>query len=284
MSIVLIAVILLGVIGGVSAIILYIVAQKFKIVEDVRIDQVEKMLPAANCGGCGYPGCRGFAEACVKADSLDGLNCPVGGDVVMVRVAALLGQKVASSVPMVAVVRCNGSCTNRKRTNVYDGVANCAVESSLYAGDTDCSYGCLGHGDCVVSCAFDAIWMNPETHLPEVIDEKCTACGACVKACPKAILELRNKGPHSRRIYVNCISKDKGIIARKACNVACIACSKCQKACPFDAITISNNLAYIDYNMCRLCRKCVDVCPTSAIIELNFPPKKKDEGIVVGSC
>lgn len=284
MSIVLIAVILLGVIGGVSAIILYIVAQKFKIVEDVRIDQVEEILPAANCGGCGYPGCRGFAEACVKADSLDGLNCPVGGDVVMARVAVLLGQKITTSVPMVAVVRCNGSCANRKRTNVYDGVANCAVESSLYAGDTDCSYGCLGHGDCVVSCAFDAIRMNPETHLPEVIDEKCTACGACVKACPKAILELRKKGPRSRRIYVNCVNKDKGAIARKACGVACIACTKCQKACPFDAITISNNLAYIDYNMCRLCRKCVDVCPTSAIIELNFPPKKNVEGDEAGSC
>lgn len=281
MNIVLIAIILLGVIGGVSAIILYIVAQKFKVVEDVRIDRVEEMLPAANCGGCGYPGCRGFAEACVKADSLDGLNCPVGGDVVMAGVAALLGKKVTASVPMVAVVRCNGSCANRKRTNSYDGAANCAVESSLYAGDTDCSYGCLGHGDCVVSCVFDAIRMDPETLLPAVIEEKCTACGACVKACPKAIIELRKKGPRSRRIYVNCVNKDNGAIARKACDVACIACTKCQKVCPFEAITISNNLAYIDYNKCRLCRKCVDVCPTSAIIELNCPSKMKDEEIAV---
>ncbi len=279
MNIVLIAVILLGVIGGVSAIILYIVARQFKIVEDVRIDQVEELLPAANCGGCGYPGCRGFAEACVKADSLSGLNCPVGGDKVMAAVATFLGKTVMASAPKVAVVRCNGSCLNRKRTNIYDGAGNCAVESSLYAGDTDCSYGCLGHGDCVVSCAFDAMRMNPDTLLPEVIEEKCTACGACVRACPKFIIELRKKGPRSRRIYVDCVNKDNGSIARSACDVACISCAKCQKICPFDAISISNNLAYIDYNMCRLCRKCVDVCPTSAIKEVNFPLKKKSEEV-----
>ncbi|MGL4806047.1 MAG: 4Fe-4S binding protein, partial [Bacteroidales bacterium] len=151
---------------------------------------------------------------------------------------------------------------------------------SLYGGETGCSFGCHGLGDCVTVCPFDAIHINPETQLPEVDEDKCTACGACVRACPKFIIELRKKGPKSRRVFVSCVNKDKGAIAKKACNVACIGCSKCLKACPFEAITISNNLAYIDYNKCKLCRKCVDVCPTHAIQELNFPPKKKEEPAV----
>ena len=119
--------------------------------------------------------------------------------------------------------------------------------------------------------------MNPRTGLPEVDEEKCTACGACVKACPKMIIELRNKGPKRKRIFVSCINKDKGGVAKKACAVACIGCTKCQKVCAYDAITISSNLAYIDYNKCKLCRKCVVECPTNAIWEVNFPvrvPKK----------
>ena len=143
--------------------------------------------------------------------------------------------------------------------------------ASLYAGDTGCSYGCLGQGDCVVVCNFDAIKMDPRTGLPEVDQEKCTACGACVKACPKFIIELRNMGPKNRRIFVSCVNKDKGGVAKKACEVACIGCYKCVKACPFDAITITDNLAYIDYNKCKLCRKCVTECPTHAIWEVNFP-------------
>jgi Fe-S-cluster-containing hydrogenase component 2 len=116
--------------------------------------------------------------------------------------------------------------------------------------------------------------MNPETGLPEVDDEKCTSCGKCVKACPRNIIELRKKGPKSRRIVVMCVNKDKGAVARKACTNACIGCSKCQKVCEFDAITIENNLAYIDYTKCRLCRKCEDQCPTGAIHAVNFPPRK----------
>lgn len=269
------AILSLGAIGAVGATILYIASQKFKVDEDPRIGLVQEALPGANCGGCGFPGCGGFADACVKAESLDGLFCPVGGSDTMNQVATILGKEAGASTPKIAVVRCNGTCTARPRLNTYDGARNCAIAASLYGGETGCSYGCFGYGDCVNACTFDAIHINSETMLPEVDEEACTACGACVKACPKSIIELRKQGPKSRRIFVSCVNKDKGGVAKKACANACIGCSKCVKECTFDAISVVNNVAYIDDTKCRLCRKCVAVCPTGAIHELNFPPRKE---------
>ena len=271
MNLIISSIIVLGIIGLASAVILYFVAQKFKVEEDARIDVVTDLLPGANCGGCGFPGCRGFAEACVKADSLDNLLCPVGGLPVMCKVSEALGMAVCQATPKIAVVRCNGSCANRPRTNKFDGARNCKVAAQLYAGETNCSYGCFGYGDCVEACKFDAITINPETGLPVVNEDKCTACGACVKACPKKVIELRNKGPKGRRVFVSCVNKDKGGVARKACSAACIGCGKCQKVCPFGAIKVENNLAYIDFELCRSCRKCVNECPTGAIHDVNFP-------------
>jgi len=283
MSTIIFTIVSLSVLGLLLALILYWVAQKFKVVEDPRIDDVEAIMPGVNCGGCGYAGCRAFAEGCVKAENLEEMYCPVGGNNVMQKVAKYLGVQVAEKAPQVAVVRCNGTCDNRAKTNNYDGFPSCAVMASLYAGDTDCKYGCLGQGDCELSCKFDALKMDPGTGLPEVDQEKCTACGACVKICPNMIIELRNKGIKNRRIFVSCINKDKGGVAKKACAVACTGCTKCQKVCTFDAITISNNLAYIDYNKCKLCRKCVVECPTQAIWEVNFPvrvPKMEETTII----
>lgn len=274
MNVVLITIITLAALGGISAIILFFVAQKFKVFEDPKIDEVEQSLPAANCGGCGFPGCRGFAEALVKAEDISEMNCPVGGVAVMATVAKILGKEVVASTPKVAVVRCNGTCDNRPKINQYDGATTCAIAAAHYGSETGCTFGCYGLGDCVTACNFDAMYMDEETGLPVIDEEKCVACGACVKACPKSIIELRNKGPKGRRVFVSCMNKDKGAVAKKACNVACIGCGKCQKECPFDAITIVNNLAYIDYNKCKLCRKCVSVCPTNAIHEINFPPRK----------
>ncbi len=264
----------LSAIGILAAVILYFVAQKFKVYEDPRIDDVETALPGANCGGCGYAGCRAFAEACVKENNLADLFCPVGGNDCMTDVAAVLGLEAVTQDPRVAVVRCNGSCEHRPKTNQYDGALSCAAASALYSGDTGCQYGCLGHGDCVAACDFDALHMNPETGLPEVVDDKCVACGACVDACPKTLIELRKRGPKDRKIFVSCRNEDKGGVAKKSCEVACIGCSKCFKVCPFDAITMNNNLAFIDSDKCKLCRKCVVECPTNAIIEVGFPPRK----------
>ncbi|MBN2683092.1 MAG: RnfABCDGE type electron transport complex subunit B, partial [Bacteroidales bacterium] len=156
-EIILYTVITVSALGTIMAVILFFIAKKFKVYEDPRIDQVNEVLPGANCGGCGYPGCRGFAEACVKAENLDKLNCPVGGNDCMAQVAAVLGKVAAEKEPMIAVVRCNGTHEFRKKTNVYDGAATCKIATNLYSGDTGCQYGCLGLGDCVTVCNFDAI-------------------------------------------------------------------------------------------------------------------------------
>ena len=277
MSFIIQAVIVLGVIAILAAAVLYVCSKKFAVYEDPRIGQVAEILPGANCGGCGFPGCSGMADALVKgcdAGSIDGLNCPVGGAEVMTKVADLLGMAIANSAPKVAVVRCNGTCANRPKIAEYKGLRTCAAMHSCGAGETACGYGCLGCGDCVAVCQFGAISINPETGIAEVDEEKCTACGACVKACPRNIIELRKKGPKGRRVYVSCVNKDKGPAAMKACAAACIGCGKCQKECAFEAITIANNVSYIDPDKCRLCRKCEKVCPTHAIIAVNFPAPK----------
>jgi Na+-translocating ferredoxin:NAD+ oxidoreductase RNF subunit RnfB len=271
---VLITVISLSLLALISAVILYFVAQKFKIFEDPRIDDVQAILPGVNCGGCGFAGCRNFAEALVKAETFEGLNCPVGGAVVMGQVANILGKEPPVVEPTVAVLLCNGTPEFRPFTSKYDGVPDCRISHNLYMGETDCSFGCLANGDCVRACNFDAMYMNSETGLPVIADDKCVSCGACVKACPRHLIELRKKAKKDRKIYVACQNCDRGGPARRACKVACIACNKCFNVCEFDAITIENNLAYIDATKCTFCRKCVTECPTGSIIELNFPPRK----------
>jgi len=264
-------IVILTVLGGILAMVLFLVAKKFKVEEDERIDFVEKALPGANCGGCGFAGCRAFAQACVKEGNLDNLYCQIGGAEAMENIAGILGCKAVVKDPVVAVVRCNGSCANRPRTNEYDGVQSCRVKASLYSGDTGCAFGCVGCGDCVGVCSSGALSMDKETGLPVVDDGLCSGCGNCARACPKGVIEMRKKGPRSMRVFVSCVNKDKGGVARKACTAACIGCGKCAKVCPHDAILVENNLAYIDFSKCKLCKKCVAECPTGAIHAVNFP-------------
>ena len=264
-------IVVLAGLGLVLALLLYLVAQKFKVEEDPRIALIEAELPGANCGGCGYAGCHDFAVTSCAASDLSGHYCPVGGDAVMQKVAGILGYEVEKKTPQVAVLRCNGSCSVRPKTNTYQGVQSCRHKAWLYAGDTGCAFGCLGCGDCVSACKFGALGMDPETGLPVVDESKCTACGACVKACPKALIELRPKGPRGIRMAVLCSNKDRGPVARKACSAACIGCGICLKNCPHEAIVLENNLAYIDPAKCKLCRKCEAACPTGAIQGFNFP-------------
>jgi heterodisulfide reductase subunit A-like polyferredoxin len=157
----------------------------------------------------------------------------------------------------------------------YDAARSCLYAHSIFAGESGCAYGCLGCGDCIVSCQFGALSIDEETRLIKVDKESCVACGACVKCCPRNIIELRNVGKGGRHVFVSCCNKEKGAAARKNCTVACIGCGKCAKACAFDAIAVANNLACIDDTKCKICRKCVAECPTGAILAVNFPVKQQ---------
>lgn len=269
-------VIVLSIAGFFSGLILFFVSRLFRVIEDPRIDAIESLLPGVNCGGCGYPGCRKFAEICTQTDRLEDLFCPVGGNDCMIKISKILGKEVLEKAAMVAVLRCNGSLKNRPRTNIYDGTTRCKIVHNLYTGETGCSYGCMGLGDCVAACRFDAIYVHEKTGLAVIDETKCVACGACVKACPRNLIELRLKGKDKKRIFVCCFNSEKGGVARKHCTAACIGCAKCFKVCPFDAIIMKGPLAYIDFQKCKLCRKCVSECPTAAIQEINFDQRQID--------
>jgi Na+-translocating ferredoxin:NAD+ oxidoreductase subunit B len=261
-------------IGIVAAVVIWFVSKKFAVIEDERIGAVEQVLPNTNCGGCGQPGCHAFALAVVNAGDLSTLHCPVGGNAVMKQVADILGIKAVEKDPYLAVVRCSGSFEYRKKTNIYDGTDSCKIAAALYSGDTGCAYGCLGMGDCVEVCDFEAMYMDEKTGLPVIIEDKCTACNACVKECPKDIIELWPKGKKNQRVYVACLNEEKGSTARKECAVACSGCSKCFEACRYEAITMNNNLAEIDPDKCKLCMECVDTCDVHNIITANVTPEK----------
>lgn len=280
MNYILTALLVLGIIALVAAVVLYVCSRRFAVVEDSRISEVSALLPQANCGGCGFAGCSGMAAALVAAadkGSLDGLSCPVGGAQVMQAIASTLGMSVGDCEKRVAVVRCQGDCQHRQRVVEYDGLNSCRALAACGMGDSACGYGCLGCGDCVEACSFGGIKINPDTHLPEVDATLCTACGACAKACPRNIIELRPCGPKNRRLYVGCVNKDKGPSVVKACSMSCIGCGKCERECQFGAVSVVDNVAYIDASKCRLCRKCEKACPRHAIVAENFPQPKHQE-------
>lgn len=275
METIIISILVLGSLGIAGSVVLWAVSRRFHVEEDPRIAEIENLLPGANCGGCGRSGCHDFATACAKAASLDNLRCPAAAQGTMEKIAAIAGLSASNdSEPMVAMVKCGGSCDLRPQRVIYNGPASCAVAHTIGSGEGSCPYGCLGCGDCVATCRWGAIHIDTATGLPVVDEERCTACGACVKACPRSLIELRRKGKRGMRVWVACSNRERGAIAMKECKAACIGCGKCAKECSFEAISVTGNLAYIDADKCRLCRKCVDQCPTGAIHTANFPVKK----------
>ncbi len=267
---------ILGLTGLIGALLLYATSKRFDVAVDPREEAIREILPGANCGACGLKGCADFARECACRGSLEGLVCPGAGAEGMKRIAALLGTDAAPAARSTAIVHCDGSCEARPRPYVYDGAQSCAVMNAVGTGTSGCAYGCLGCGDCTAACRFGAIAMDPATGLPVIDAEKCTGCGLCAAECPRNLIEIRPEGRRGRRVWVACSSRDKGAMARKVCKAACIGCGKCAKTCPFEAVTLADNLAYINPDACRTCGKCISECPSKAI-HATFTPLVKNE-------
>lgn len=270
-----VTILVLGVIGIIAAILLYVAAKKFHVYENPMIGEVEELLPGANCGGCGFSGCHAFAVECANATSLDGIVCTSLDKAGMEKVAKIVGLAPSEAVKKVAVVKCGANCTQRKVVNNYDGVSSCAMEASLYQGESNCVYGCLGNGDCVKACPFGAMLIDEENRLAHVDFSKCTGCGKCVEACPRNLCELVAWPEDRPLVWVVCSNKDKGPVARKECEVACIGCTLCRKVCPSQAPEITSSLSYIHQDKCISCGNCIEACPQHCIISSS--PIKKQE-------
>lgn len=262
MNTVIIAALSCGLIALILALMLIKASKVFKVEVDEKVETVIGLLPGANCGGCGYPGCAQFAKA-VVAEKAPINGCTVGGDPTAKSLADYLGRTPPAQAEKTrAYIFCHGHKDIAKSNKSYYGTKSCFA-ASLVAGTKDCSYGCVGFYDCKASCNFDAI-IESETGVPIIVEDKCTSCGACVKACPLKLIEIH---PVKEAIHVYCKSKDKGAIARKKCDRACIGCGICVKASKEGAISIVDNLAVINYKEYSLTNDCIAKCPTKSITD-----------------
>jgi electron transport complex protein RnfB len=248
----------LGVVFGVA---LAIIAARFVVKVDPKVERVRETLPGANCGACGFAGCMGYAEAVVGNPDVAVNMCAPGKSSVAEKIAEITGKKAEKVEPKIARVFCQGGAQLSQKKFIYTGVQDCTAAVLAAGGDKSCEYGCLGYGTCMRACPFGAISMSAD-NLPLINPEKCTACGKCVAACPKQVIELAQS---SKAVVISCHSRDKGVDVKKKCQVGCIACGICVRTCPVDAIKIDNNLARIDHSKCIVCGLCVKKCPTSAI-------------------
>ncbi|HQU74326.1 MAG: RnfABCDGE type electron transport complex subunit B [Calditrichaeota bacterium] len=259
------AILFLAGLSTILAIILALANQKLKVFEDPRIEAVTDMLPGANCGACGFPGCRAFSEKVVAGIKLPG-DCPVGGQDTADTIADYLGIDPGSSVKRVARLLCAGGTDVAAQAGMYDGYPSCRAAAAVVGGSKACVYGCLGLADCKDVCDFDAIHMGP-TGLPVVDEEKCTSCGDCVEICPKNLFEIM---PINRHLIVQCKSLLEGDRALETCQVACTGCGKCAADAPEGLIDIRNNLAVINEKMLNLQTEMATLrCPTGAIVWLD---------------
>ncbi len=270
---ILIPVIILGAMGAVFGVLLGIAAKVFRVKKDERLEQIEKLLAGANCGGCGYPGCSGFAQGlCSGVANIT--DCPSTKPENKEKIARILGVAVGENVPKVAMVMCSGTCSNVVLNHHYEGITDCVAAARYGGSDKACSYGCIGFGSCADVCQFDAIHVENDV---AVVDRgKCVACGACVEVCPHNVIRLVEA---RQRTFVKCVSKDKGAALKNICVAGCLGCKICEKNCPKDAIHVVDNVAVIDYEKCVNCGICASKCPKK-IIDFTRPDGTKPYVVV----
>lgn len=252
-----------GALGGITfvlASLLVLANRKLHVWEDPRIDAVDDMLPHTNCGACGFPGCRPFAEALVAGQALPG-GCTVSTDAGRAQIAAYLNVDVGAQEKRVARLACAGGTNVARNHARYHGIQTCRAAALVAGGGKGCFYGCLSVGDCADVCDFDAIHMNKHG-LPIVDEDLCTACGDCVDVCPKNLFSLH---PQSHRLWVACASLDAGDELLEDCQVACTACGRCAMDGP-GLIEMKNNLPIVDYGRNHKTKEPIRRCPTGAIV------------------
>jgi RnfABCDGE-type electron transport complex B subunit len=277
----LIPVIIIGGLGLLYGIGLAIASVAFHVEVDPRVEKIMEALPGANCGACGKPGCGGYAEAIVVEGASINM-CAPGGAETAKKIAEIMGAVAGETVKKIAYIHCSSGGKNNTRFKYeYEGVPTCKAAVMVANGPNMCAYGCVGYNDCMVACPFDAITLDENNN--RIIDvDKCTACGACVRACPRGLIEIVKL---SQQVKIQCSNKEKGIAAKNNCGTTkgCIACGLCAKVCPVEAITMENNLAVINYEKCIDCGMCATKCPTKAI-EDQMAGKRKKARIIDEKC
>ena len=248
-------------------------SKKFAVHIDPRMEQIIEILPGANCGACGKPGCQAYAEAVVKGESPPNM-CSPGGSEVTEKIADILGIEAKAEEPKVAVVQCQGGHKEAVEKFHYEGIQDCNAAQLIGGGLKACSYGCLGLGSCVKACPFDAMYMN-ENGLPVVIEDKCTACNVCVTTCPRGIMALI---PRSQNVYLGCVSQDKARAVKSVCKVGCFACKICAtpKVTPEGAIEMDGNLPKIKDIYSDDLYTAFDKCPSNSYV-IRFEKEKTKE-------
>ena len=259
MNSIVLATVTVGAIGLAFGLLLALAAVIFKVNADERIEKIAEVLPGANCGGCGFAGCSAYASAVVEKDAPIN-SCSVGGAQVAEKIGEIMGKSAEVKAPLVARVLCAGNKDAAAKKYEYTGVLDCNAVARLSGGQKECEFGCFGYGTCTKVCQFDAIHI--ENGVAKVDENKCTACGMCVKACPNKVIELV---PKNNPVTVLCKNRLIGKKTMKMCSVGCIGCKICENKCPFAAISVKDNLASINYERCEACGLCTKICPKGAV-------------------